>query len=387
MARGEYHTVLIESIATGGAGLARLNGKSIFIELSAPGDLLRCRITKEHKNWAEAELSEILEPSAQRVYPVCPLYGRCGGCSLQHLAYKAQITAKKNILKDTFERIGGIKAPAIKTRSGEPFEYRNRVQFHCGSPGGGLQTGFRERKSSDLVSLEDCCVADAGIRTALSTGSIRPPPGKERFTVYSRGTTFLCEGETERGHVFILDRDLLVDTGVFFQSNAAMLELLLGDLLKAVSAANRNLAMADIYCGVGTFAAFLGGGFQAIHLVEENKTALSLARENVRGKKVNYYALAADEWAKKFDRGEEACGFVVMDPPREGLSSAIKEWLVNQGPELAIYISCDPATLARDCKDLLRGGYALKEITMYDFYPQTAHIESLAIFTRSNNEY
>jgi 23S rRNA (uracil1939-C5)-methyltransferase len=385
MAYGETFIVRIERIAAGGAGIAVHRGKRVFVEFAAPGDLVRCKIKKDHKTWAEAEILEMLEPSPQRVEAACPLYGRCGGCALQHLDYEAQIEAKTAILRETLSRIGGIAQNEIRLRKAAPFEYRNRMQFHKTS---GNQPGFKERKSDRLVVIEDCPVADGGIRKALREVRILPPPGKERFAVFSSRKTFLCEGGTERGLVSVLGRELAMDVRVFFQSNVAMLELLIGDLIAAASKADRNLPLADIYCGVGTFASFLGGelrgnpGFSEIDLVEENKTALALARENMQtGKKVNYYAISDADWSKTQKKGK-TWGFMVLDPPRKGLSLEMREFLVRNGPDLAAYVSCDPATLARDSRFLLEGGYTLKELTLYDFYPQTAHIESLAIFSR-----
>jgi len=379
MARGEIFSARVERIAAGGAGVAGYEGKRVFIELTAPQDLVRCQIKKDHKTWAEAELLEILEESPRRAEPVCPLYGRCGGCSLQHLNYETQIEAKTAILKDAFSRIGGIFLQEISIRISSPFEYRNRMQFHktaCNKP------GFKERKSSRLVSLDDCPVADIGIHKALREGKIQQPPGRERFTVFSRKNTFLCEGVNEQGRVYVLDKELTIDASVFFQSNVETLELLIWDLMAVASEADKALPMADIFCGVGTFAAFLGGEFPEIDLVEENKKSVMLAHGNMpQGKKTNYYAMADTEWSKT-QKKERSWGFMVLDPPRKGLSLGMVEFLVKNGPELAAYVSCDPATLARDSRYLLEGGYSLKDITLYDFYPQTAHIESLAVFRR-----
>jgi len=387
MASGEIFSARIERIAAGGAGIAVHEGKRVFVEFAAPGDLARCKIKKDHKTWAEAEILEILEASPQRVKPACPLYGRCGGCTLQHLDYEAQIAAKTAILRETFSRIGGITLDKIRLRKAAPFEYRNRMQFHKTARN---QPGFKERRSDRLVVIEDCPVADNGIRKALREGKLLPPPGKERFAVFSSQKTFLCEGGTEQGLVSVLGRDIAMDVRVFFQSNVAMLELLVADLQAAASKADRALPLADIYCGVGTFASFLGAefqenpGFSEIDLVEENKTALALARDNIQaGRKVNYYALTDTDWSKT-QKKERAWGFMVLDPPRKGLSLAMVEFLAKNGPELAAYVSCDPATLARDSGLLLEGGYVLKELTFYDFYPQTAHIESLAILSRGN---
>jgi 23S rRNA (uracil1939-C5)-methyltransferase len=385
MGVSEIFDALIERIAAGGAGITVHEGKRVFVEFAAPGDLVRCQIKKDHKTWAEAEILEMLEPSPKRVEPACPLYCRCGGCALQHLNYEAQIEAKTAILMETFSRIGSIDLDNIRLRKAAPFEYRNRMRFHKTADN---RPGFKERKSSRLVVIEDCPVADDGIRKALREGRILPPPGKESFAVFSSQKTFLNDGGNEQGFVSVLGRELAMDVRVFFQSNVTMLELLIGDLISAASKADRNLPLADIYCGVGTFASFLGDefrgnpGFSEIDLVEENKTAIALAHENMPpGKKVNYYALTDTDWSKTQKKGK-IWGFMVLDPPRKGLSLEMREFLVRNRSEFVAYVSCDPATLARDSRFLVEGGYTLKELTLYDFYPQTAHIESMAIFSR-----
>ena len=373
MARGKIFSARVEGIAAGGAGIARLDGKSVFIDFTAAGDMASFRIEKDHKKWAEAELLEVLEPSPDRVRAACPHYGVCGGCSLQHINYAAQIKAKAAILGDAFKRIGGINPPEIKVYESEPFGYRNRVQLHRAENGG---LGFRERKSPRIAAIEDCPVAEKGIREALKKGSLAAV-GKARFAVYSRGDTFLHEGGKERGKVRILDREIAMDAGLFFQSNAAMLERLISDLGAAAGRADNRLPLADLYCGVGIFASFLGGrpgpGFPEIALFEESRAALSLARENMpEGKKLEFHARKDSEWIAAIKNREY--GFMVLDPPRLGLCRQLRDCLAECGPALAAYVSCDPATLARDSRALLDGGYALEELAMYDFYPQTAHI-------------
>ena len=397
MARGEIFTAQIESIAAGGAGIARLQGKSVFIDLTAPGDKIKCRVTKEKKAWAEAELLEVLEPSPLRKEAECRFFGICGGCSLQHLDYEAQIDAKTSILYSAFRRIGGIDPPAINIRRSSPYGYRNRVRFHLiHAPGrrGKTCLAFKERKSSRLVAVDDCPVADAGIRKALKEGKFSPSVEKKSLSVYSRGNTFLFEGGQEKGKVAILDRELAMDVKVFFQSSAAMLELLINDLRAAAEGADKNLPLADVYCGVGTFSAFLGRNsegnpeFPEADLVEENKAALALAGENMsRGVKANYFALTDTAWVQTLlktreEKNKKTWGFTVLDPPRDGLSGPLSNWLAQHGPDLVAYVSCDPATLARDSRLLTDGGYVLKKLNLYDFYPQTAHIESLAVFSR-----
>jgi len=381
----EFFETRIESIAAGGAGLARVDGKPVFIKGGLPGERLVCRITKDHRSWAEAELLEILEASADRVKPVCGIYGICGGCNLQHLDYKAQLDAKTAILKDAFVRIGGFEPPEPVVVPSEPWEYRNRMQFHAIRQGGKRNIefiwGLKSEKSADIVAVPDCPVADPGIRKLLreEKKSLLTPLGKDRFTVYARGDLFLSEGGANRGKTRILDQELALDASLFFQSNGAMLEKLVADLLAIAVEADRSLPMADLFCGVGTFAAFLGKFFPNSNLVEENKAAIALARENVPTGG-DFYAQRSEDWAKH--NNPRDFGFIIADPPRQGLSQSLALRLAEEGPPLLAYVSCDPATLARDSKILTAGNYSLRKLRFYDFYPQTAHIESLALFAR-----
>jgi 23S rRNA (uracil1939-C5)-methyltransferase len=375
-------TAQIEKIAAGGAGLARIAGKTAFIAGSAPGETVRCRITAEHRSWVQADLVEVIEAGPDRVTPACALYGKCGGCNLQHLNYTAQLAAKTAILTEAFIRIGGFHPPQPTGFSAESWEYRNRMQFHV-TP---ASWGLKARKKSEIVPVPDCPIADPGIRAMLRTNGQNPPsllapPGRDRITVYARGGLFLSEGGTQRGAVRILDRELVLDAGVFFQSNAAMLEKLIADLREIAGTADRSLPMADLYCGVGTFAAFLGDLFPHVDLVEENKTALTLARENLAPHtSTAFSAQRSEHWAE--DTISRRYGCITADPPRQGFDPALARRLAADGPPLLAYISCDPATLARDSALLIKGGYTLKDLRWYDFYPQTAHIESLAVFIR-----
>ncbi|MDR2785639.1 MAG: TRAM domain-containing protein [Treponema sp.] len=418
----DIFTVRVERIAAGGAGVARIagldgsdrfpsgSGLTVFVDFSAPGDLISVRIKALHKNWAEAELLGIEEPSPARTAPQCFCYGRCGGCSLQHLAYNAQLTEKAAILQDALTRIGGLGSlPEIKTTPSPPYAYRNRVQLHKDPVSG--KSGFKGRRGGEIVPVEDCPVAVGGIRRFLKN-SREEAPDAARFALYSQGELLLCGAGPEkntagnarentdtitkgdgvlsekprypgRGRVRVLDREIGMDADVFFQSNAAMLEKLIPGLLAAAEKADPNLPAADIYCGVGTFAVFLQDRFRRIDLVEENRTALALARENAAGKGSRFFARTADEWARDIRRGDpDGYGFAVLDPPRQGLSRGCRDYLAGKGPPVLAYVSCDPASLARDTRALLNGGYRLESLAFYDFYPQTPHIESLAVLTR-----
>ncbi|MDR2071712.1 MAG: methyltransferase [Treponema sp.] len=381
MIRGDFFTAPVERLAAGGAGIVHRNGQIVFVDYTAPGDLISGRIIEVHRTWARGELMEVLEPSEDRRIPVCPLYGTCGGCSLQHLDYPSQLREKEGILRDALSRIGGISCPpVVKIVPSPEYGYRNRVQFH--SIPGTNRLGFKARKSGKILPLKDCPVADEGIRQALKK-RIPAPPGKRRFTVYSRKGVLLWEGKDGPAEVVLQDRNILMEAGVFFQSNAAVLEKLIPDLRAAASRADPALPIADIYCGVGTFAAFLGERFPRIDMVEADAAALDLARKNVPGSLRRYFPLTDEEWVGEIRRDASAAyGFAVADPPRQGLSPSLRQWLGEEGPPILAYVSCDPATLARDSAALCAGGYCLESAAFYDFYPQTPHVETLAIFVR-----
>jgi len=388
MAVGDIWKLRLESIAPGGDALGRVEGKPIFVERGAPDETVCCRTIEERGTWARAELLEIIEPSPVRIAGLCPFYGECGGCNLQHIDYDAQISAKAAILKDSFARIGGFCPPEPEIFPCAPWEYRNRMQFHCfrqaAKGGNSPKFGLKGRRKSEIIAVCDCPIAEAGIRELLRTGgrAVLPPPEKDRFTVFSKDGLFLSEGGTQRGKIKVCDKEIYLDAGVFFQSNIAMLEKLISRLREIAEGARRDLPMADLYCGVGTFAVFLAGLFPKTVLAEENKKAVALARENLRGGNAEFFALRDTEWTATVLRQKPAVGFAVVDPPRAGLAPKLASVLAQEGPPLLAYVSCDTAALARDSKTLTNGGYKLKSLSLFDFYPQTAHIESLAVFER-----
>lgn len=383
--------IKLESIASGGQALGRLEGKPVFVEGGAPCETVLCRIIKDYGTWAKAELLEITEASVVRTEPSCQFYAQCGGCNLQHIKYEEQLAVKENILKDSFERIGAFSPPVPEIFPSPPWEYRNRMQFHKNV---NFNFGLMGRKKSklqgaassgtEIIDITDCPVADTGIRELLRKRgkTLSLPPEKDRFTVFSRNGLLLNEGGIERGTIKLLEKEVTLDAGVFFQSNIVMLEKLIVELRKTAVTADCSLPMADLYCGVGTFALFLGEMFPKVFLAEENKKAVSLARENLKGMNTEFFALRDTEWEKTILRQKMRFGFAVIDPPRQGLAPKLAAYLAREGAPLIAYVSCDTASLARDSKILTKGGYKLKEIKLFDFYPQTAHIETLAVFAR-----
>jgi 23S rRNA (uracil1939-C5)-methyltransferase len=388
MSLGEIFTAKVENIVSGGAGIVHHNGQPVFIAGTAPDDIVSAKISAEKKGWAKAELLKIEEASSFRTEALCPLYGKCGGCNLQHIRYENQLEIKADILKQAFSRIGKIsELPNININPSEPFEYRNRMQFHrvekmkAGKP----SVGLKMKESDTIIPIVDCPIADPGIRSALQSLSLKPPVSKDRFTVYSKDDVFLCEGNMEQSSVTIKNKKISMDVKVFFQSNGKILEKLIDDLINVMKNAHNKHILGDFYSGLGTFSVYLQDYFEEIDLLEQNKEAISLARRNLSGKKAEYYALSDDQWVSLMKKKSRQYSAIVIDPPRVGLSSAMRLWLCENGPQLLAYVSCDPASLARDSRELIeKGGYVLHDLHLYDFYPQTAHIESLSVFIKGD---
>jgi 23S rRNA (uracil1939-C5)-methyltransferase len=372
----------VESISFAG-GVVRFGRKVFFVPFTCPGDVVRAKVTDEKK--AMARLVEIIEASGDRVEPECPLFGKCGGCTLQHIRYERQTAEKKRMVSDALARIGGaagiLSVPEIGFVPSPPYGYRNRVELHTD----GEVTGFKEAKSAKVVRARDCPVAVPVVRNFLRNADAAGPR-RRRFAVYGFDDRIAVEGgDTER--LFVPGLEVTMDARLFFQSNLEAQKKLVADVAALAAApAGKDGALADIYCGVGAFARSLASAFADLVLVEENPGAIALARENLRGipTRAEYYALSVERYCAAIEKNAGRIlphwDTVVVDPPREGLRVPLINLFIRMKTAALIYVSCNPAALARDTKRLCAGGYRLESVTCYDFYPQTTHIECAALF-------
>jgi 23S rRNA (uracil1939-C5)-methyltransferase len=372
----------IQRLVAGGDGLAFREGKAVFVPFALPGEEVFATIDEEKRDYCRARLVELIEASKYRVSPLCPIYGECGGCNLQHLAYRRQVEEKSLIVGEAFARNARFDAGRIETASSIPFAYRNRMQLHFTRGG---RIGFMRRSSSEVVEAPSCPIALRPIqawieeRAGTSRGREEMAPytvGKERFIMFGYGDEVWLEGRDSVVSVTIAGRSISFHLKGFFQSNLYLLENLVKDAVQGLSGARA----ADLYCGVGLFGAFLSTSFDKVVCVEENPYALDLARSNLQGCESEFYALSVDDWLRS---GSASGPFdvVVVDPPRTGLSPALRAWFAEAEVRRIVYVSCDPATLARDAGELVRSGYIFEGVKVYDFYPQTSHIECLARFS------
>ncbi|WP_024467874.1 class I SAM-dependent RNA methyltransferase [Treponema pedis] len=392
------YIVTAEKMVFGASCITSIGGKTVFIPYSLPNETLKIFITKEHKNYSEAKIEKILNPSVHRVKPECPYFYDCGGCNMQiandayqkELRYEAALEALDRALnRGGGERLN-IRSDFI---SGKSWEYRARFQFHI------TENGPAQKKynSSSFVRIKDCPVALPAIRDFLRRevknseffhGTVFKPG--ERIHLFSSDGKIFTGNGSEDCSVKLCGKILKFNPLGFFQSNLEMTEKLIDTVLVEVLGNVKTLdRILDFYAGVGTFSICAGDAAKEIHLVEHNKHALNYAKENFnlktlgenRRTKIFYHAIDGAAWAKtKASRLFFNLAFI--DPPRSGIDSASLNWFCRSNIPLICYISCDPVTFARDAVKLIGSGYKLKKHFIFDFYPQTHHVETLGIFEK-----
>ncbi|UTC74572.1 class I SAM-dependent RNA methyltransferase [Treponema sp. OMZ 792] len=372
------------------------DSKTVFIPYSLPDEVLEISIVKEHKNYTEGKIEKILESSPHRVKPKCPHFYVCGGCNLQTADDEYQHFLRKSMALEALDRALNSNFNSTNSIfvSGPDWEYRSRFQFYVDGDG---SLSLKENKSSDSVKIKDCPVAVPAIRNLLKSDLKESEPNS-RVHIFSDGKNIFTEKNAKDCEVRIAGKKIKFNPLGFFQSNLKMTEKLINTIFEHSKISDRVL---DFYSGVGTFSLFAHDKAKEIHLVEHNKHALAYAKENfelnknsaskgIKGiskdkssePKIFFHGLDGKNWAKtkesklKFDT-------VFIDPPRSGIDKEALSWLCSSGTGQIFYISCDPVTFARDTAKLLLSGYKLEQHFLFDFYPQTHHIETMGIFKKS----
>lgn len=340
---------LIEDVAFGGNGVARHDGKAVFIPFTIDGEKIVARITRQKKKFAEAELEEVLAPSPHRVAPECPYFQRCGGCSYQHIDYAHQLEIKQRQVEQTLRRVGRLPHVPMRPIIPSPrnYGYRNRIRVHIEA---GV-IGFYAHDRHELIDIESCAIASRAVNEAL-------------------------RGLRSRA-AFDGDYTLAENTGgkFFEQTNDAVAREML-DLVGRTVKPGQSL-LVDAYCGAGFFAKHLAGRFEHVIGIEENDLAIAHARQ---GAGPNEHYLAGDVAALlpgALSGGDPARTTLILDPPATGISARVSDILLASRPTEVIYVSCNPATLARDLASLCRA-FELLSVTPLDMFPQTAEVEVVA---------
>jgi len=383
----------VEKLASGGDGIAFLDGQAVFVPFSIPGEKIRCEIVEKSKDFIRALPLDILVPSPFRVKPPCPIYGICGGCNLQHIDYGKQLEFKAESIRDSFRRTAKLETGDLPLKSGLPYGYRNRVQLHFTQDHG---IGFMEAESAASVRAEGCPIAVSAIDAWLRQQNRKSKPDKElqarigqrdRFVLFAQDDRLYIEGIDPKAKAIVGRIEYAFPLRHFFQSNLEMAAILVDDALAGLS----GQKAVDLYSGAGLFAARLAAQFDEVTCVESDAVSLEAARGNLPPGSGRFAPTDVESWAQSASararRGEAArYDWVVADPPRSGLSPATREWLKKADIGGFSYVSCDHVTMARDIGDLARSGWSLESLTLYDFYPQTGHIEALARLKPPENQ-
>lgn len=380
---GDTIEAAIERILPGGVGLAHAEGMTVFVFLAAPGDVVRVEVERTRGKVAFASIKEIIKSSPLRVEPPCPYFGRCGGCDFQQLDYKTQLQTKVEIIRDCLHRLGGFDpVPDFEIQpSPNEWHYRARANWQVDRTTNEL--GYFERGSNRVCDVEFCAVLVPelqaeleGVRRALPVVSpgknIEAVAGDEGVSVASDSGQLEAKVVSRR----IAGETYYFSAAGFFQINHDLLEPIIKE---AMGDAAGELAM-DLYCGVGLFTLPLARRFKKVVGIEANRMATAFARQNLKsGDLTNALVETArvSDWMQANSASLGKVDFLLLDPPRTGAENKDIHGILKLRPSQISYVSCDPATLARDLKKLIAAGYKLHSIKAFDMFPQTHHVETV----------
>lgn len=401
----------LDDMAYGGAAVGRHEGKAVFVPGGIPGEEVRAEIVRDERRYALARLVEVLAPAPERVAPPCPAFGECGGCQWQHIAYEAQLRFKERIVRGQLARFAGLEDPPVRPVIGmaDPWRYRNNMQFVVDGQGRlcllaagtnrPVPVGECRLLCSELAEVAADLELDypelerVTLRAGRATG--------ERMLVLEAGAGAGPEVEVEAeapvscvllqpdgtgvalvGRTYLHEeaggRRLRVSAGSFFQVNTEQA----GHLLRLVdefAAVQPGEAVLDAYGGVGTFGLALAPRAGQVYIVEASPSAAADARENAKDvPNVRVLEGAVEEVLPRLDAPLDVA---VLDPPRAGVAPPALQALSERRPGRVVYVSCDPGSLARDVRRLLDAGYRLEVVQPVDMFPQTHHVECVALMS------
>lgn len=408
----EFH-LLLEKLTYGGDAMGRLDdGRAVFVPFGLPGERVRLRLTEEKRNFARGELLEVIEASPQRIVPRCKHFGVCGGCHYQHMPYEEQLNAKTEILRDQLTRIGKIENPPVQPvgASPSPWNYRNHVQFHLTED---RKLGYVKAQAPEVFAATECHLPEGVLNaiwpqlefepgTNIERVSLRAGTDDDSMLILESSSPEAPELEIEAcisvAHVYeestvviagndhivisVLGRDFRVSAASFFQVNTAMVEEMVNHLIANLPTP-QSVTLLDVYCGAGLFSAFFAPKCERVIGIESSPSACEDFAFNLdEFDNVELYEGLVEEVLPGLVGQMSNLSYAIVDPPRAGLEKRAVESILKLSPQILAYVSCDPSTLARDAARLINGGYHLKDVTPFDLFPQTYHIESISLFER-----
>ncbi len=407
---GDEVELTVGSLAHGGEAVGRVRALVCFVAGAAPGEQVRVRVTEARKRFARATVVRVLDASPDRVEPPCPYFGACGGCQWQYLAYPAQLAAKHGILRDQLRRalclpddaLDALVRPPIGMR--DPWGYRNSVGVVADADG---KPSFRHLHSHATVAIDHCPISQPGINRALAALSAEGVAGALTIRTDADGAAVvLVSGERVQTRQTLLGASFRTDGAAFFQVNTrrearldlapplpgewrpeengvSMADILAATALRGLALTGRETVL-DAYAGVGTFALLAAPRARRVIAVEEVAVAATDARANARAlgiENVTVHARKVERFLPALAERGERIDAVILDPPRSGCVPEVLAALMALAPARIVYVSCDPATLARDLA-VLAARYDLEAVQPIDMFPQTFHIESVTTLTR-----
>lgn len=375
----------IEKIVPRGLGLAFAENLTVLVPLAAPGDELRVSIREIKKRTAFADIVTVTRSGPRRVQPECELYGKCGGCDMQHMDYRAQLDAKKGFVRDCLKRIGKIEfdGEIEMIACPQPFGYRSRARWHIDRQRRML--GFYARESHDVIDVAHCPILTPGLQSSLEylrestnwdevwsdKATIEAASGEEgRVSIHSSESgepaaelSFSVAGET---YAFSAE--------AFFQAN----KFLIAELIETALGETKGDTAIDLYSGVGLFTLPLARRFATVVAVEDNPESAIIAKKNIDNARLENVKLVASNVEDFLREGEvDEIDFLLLDPPRAGTAKSVIPNIIELKPAVISYVSCEPSILARDLRSLVDGGYEIDSIIALDMFPQTHHVETV----------
>ena len=401
--------VTLTDIAFGGDCVGRIDNQVLFASYGLPGEEVIVEFSENKRDYRRGRVVEVIKPSPARVEPRCRFFGQCGGCRWQHIDYPTQVALKRNIVVDQLRRIGGFsdEVPVNPTLSAEqPWRYRNHARFTARKG----QLGFFVEGSRQFAAVDECHIVhpvinkvlasvqgklphhlhQVAVRCATNTGQllINPDPGVRGIASSTLGAAFTANGKIGQGRTYleeeILRRRFRIDPVSFFQVNTPQAERMVRYIIEQLQPVKTDTVL-DVYCGVGTFGLSIADKAARVIGIEESKPALRDARYNAReADNVEFILGAAEDVLAHI---EECVDAAIIDPPRAGCKREVIRELRRLRPSRIVYVSCDPATLARDLKLFCAdASYKIVDVQPVDMFPQTYHVESIILMTNSGSD-
>lgn len=447
LAKNQEHTVTIEGYGEGGMGVARIDGRVVFVHGALRGEKCRVLILKTLKSVAFAKVLEVIEPSSERITPDCPYFPRCGGCTYRHIRYEEELRLKKQRVQDNLSRIGGSDVTVEEILGArDTLRYRNKAQYPVSKDGA---VGFYRARTHEVIECEHCLLvkpeADAaaealreymqscrvaGYDEKTGRGLVRhlyirsnaageslvcvlvngdKLPKEDRLVTLLRDACPKCTGivlgtNTKKGNVILGDRyrtlwgsDRLEDTlcgktfrlsvPSFYQVNRVQAERLYAKAIEFAGLTGQETVL-DLYCGAGTITLALSDHAKKVLGAELVPEAIDDARENAARngvKNAEFFCGDASDVAKKLARENLRPDVITVDPPRKGLAADVVESIAEMQPGRVVYVSCDSATMARDVKRLADLGYTAQRACAVDMFPRADHVETVVLLSRETN--